>query len=164
MTPDAPTRRRAAGATTALDGILLVDKPRGISSAAAVARIKRALGSPKVGHLGTLDPFASGLLPLCIGEGTKIAPYLNVADKAYEGVVRLGISTDTLDCTGNVTATAPAPDVDDARLDAIARELRGRTTQVPPVFSALKRGGTRMYELARRGEAPELEARPVAIQ
>ena len=83
-------------------GILLLDKPTGITSARAVAVVRRALGKPKVGHLGTLDPFASGLLPLCIGEATKITPFLNTADKAYRGVIQLGLRTDTLDGTGEV--------------------------------------------------------------
>jgi tRNA pseudouridine55 synthase len=163
VTPDTQLPRRAGGAQTKLDGILLVHKPPGISSAAAVARVKRVLGGPKVGHLGTLDPFASGLLPLCIGEGTKIAPYLNVADKRYVGVVRLGIRTDTLDCTGQVIATAAVPALVAADVEPLVHDFVGPITQVPPAFSALKRGGTRMYELARKGEAPELEPRPVVI-
>jgi tRNA pseudouridine55 synthase len=147
----------------AIDGILLVDKPSGISSARAVAVAKRALGGPKVGHLGTLDPLASGLLPLCIGQGTKVAPYLNVADKAYRGVIRLGIVTDTLDVTGEIVSTADAPDPAALDLAALGAAFTGPLEQVPPAFSAIKRGGVRMYELARRGEAPVLEPRAVVI-
>jgi len=146
------------------DGILLVDKPRGISSARAVAAAKRALGGPKIGHLGTLDPLASGLLPLCVGQGTKVAPYLNVADKAYRGVVRLGVVTDTLDVTGEVLSEAVAPDPATLDLAALAEAFTGAIEQVPPAFSAIKRGGVRMYELARRGEAPALEPRAVVIR
>ncbi len=125
--------------------------------------VKRLLGGRKVGHLGTLDPFATGLLPLCVGQGTKCAPYLNVADKRYKGVVRLGVCTDTLDVTGEVVATAQPPAATDLDLAALAGPFVGKGEQVPPAFSAIKRGGTPMYELARKGEAPELEPRPVEI-
>jgi tRNA pseudouridine55 synthase len=144
-------------------GILLVDKPEGLSSAQAVAVAKRSLGGVKVGHLGTLDPFASGLLPLCIGEGTKLAPYLNEADKGYRGLLRLGISTDTLDPTGRVVAEAPVPALDQRALEMLAGELVGEILQVPPVYSAIKRDGVPMYRLAREGRAPEMEPRRVTI-
>jgi len=152
------------GRATSCDGILLVDKPAGISSARAVALVKKALGGAKVGHLGTLDPFASGLLPLCLGEGTKIAPYLNVADKAYVGTVELGVRTDTLDGTGEVIARAAVPPLASFDWSAVAAEFTGTIEQVPPAFSAIKRAGVRMYELARRGEAPDLEPRTVVIR
>jgi tRNA pseudouridine55 synthase len=129
-----------------------------------VARAKRVLAAAKVGHLGTLDPFASGLLPLCLEEGTKAAPYLNTADKGYVGVVRLGVTTDTLDITGTVTETAaPPPQLGAGEIAALASEFTGNIEQVPPSFSAIKRAGKRMYELARRGEAPALEPRSVVI-
>lgn len=144
-------------------GILLVDKPEGMSSAQVVAVVKRALGGMKVGHLGTLDPFASGLLPLCVGEGTKLAPYINEADKRYRGVIRLGVTTDTLDRTGQTVAEAPVPDVSDADLDRVARGLLGEIQQIPPMFSAIKKDGVPMYRLAREGIAQELEARRVTI-
>ena len=145
------------------DGILLLDKPEGLTSARVVAVAKRVLGGPKIGHLGTLDPFASGLLPLCVGEGTKLAPYLNEADKRYIGVLRLGVVTDTLDRTGQVIAEGPAPDVTPLALDELAREMVGDILQVPPAYSAIKRDGVPMYRLAREGRAPELDARPVRI-
>jgi len=144
-------------------GIMLVDKPEGLSSAQVVAIAKRSLGGVKVGHLGTLDPFASGLLPLCIGEGTKLAPYLNEADKCYKGVLRLGISTDTLDPTGRVIAEAPVPVLQGGDLEELARELVGEILQVPPAYSAIKRDGVPMYRLAREGRAPEIEPRRVTI-
>jgi tRNA pseudouridine55 synthase len=145
------------------NGLLLVDKPAGLSSAAVVARVRRLFGGVKAGHTGTLDPFATGLLPLCLGEGTKLATYLTDADKSYEGTIRLGVVTDTLDRTGTVTATSPVPEFGDARLEEIAQRFRGDIEQVPPSYSAIKRGGTPMYELARRGEAPELEPRAVRV-
>ena len=156
-------RSAAAGALAGTDGILLLDKPAGITSAHAVAIVKKVLRGAKVGHLGTLDPFASGLLPLCLGEGTKIAPYLNVADKTYVGTVKLGVRTDTLDCTGEVVGRSDVPPLDGIDWRALAAEFTGTIEQVPPAFSAIKRDGVRMYELARRGEAPELEPRSVTI-
>lgn len=145
------------------NGLLLVDKPAGISSAAVVARVRRVLGGVKGGHTGTLDPFATGLLPLALGEGTKLAAYLTDEDKTYEGVIRLGVTSDTHDRTGTVSAAGPLPAVDEALLEDVAREFRGPILQVPPSYSAIKKGGRPMYELARRGEAPELDPRPVRV-
>jgi tRNA pseudouridine55 synthase len=161
VTPEAT--RPPADSRARLDGILLVNKPPGISSATAVARVKRTLAADKVGHLGTLDPFAAGLLPLCLEEGTKVAPYLNTADKSYVGVVRLGVTTDTLDVTGTVVESAPPPPLETSEIEMLAREFTGAIDQVPPAFSAIKRGGRRMYELARKGTAPALEPRSVVI-
>jgi len=144
-------------------GILLVDKPEGLSSAQAVAVVKRALDGVKVGHLGTLDPFASGLLPLCVGEGTKLAPYINQSDKRYHGVIRLGVATDTLDRTGRKIAEAPVPAFSNADLDQVAESMLGSIQQVPPMFSAIKKAGVPMYRLARDGIAQELEPRSVMI-
>ncbi len=144
-------------------GILLIDKPAGLTSADVVRRVKRRLGGPRVGHLGTLDPFATGLLPLAIGEGLKVVQFLNQESKAYAGTVTLGAATDTLDSTGRVTETAAVPDDVAARLEAVAARFRGDIEQVPPMYSAIKRDGTRMYELARKGVALELEPRRVRI-
>jgi len=144
-------------------GLLLVDKPDGVTSAGVVARVRRVLGGVRAGHAGTLDPFATGLLPLCLGEGTKLATYLTDADKTYEGVIRLGIVTDTDDITGTVLQTLPVGRLAESALAALRADLSGVIDQVPPVYSAIKRGGRPMYELARRGEEVELEARPVTI-
>ncbi len=146
-----------------LDGILLIDKPAGITSAGVVREVKRRLGGPKVGHLGTLDPFATGLLPLALGEGSKIVPFLNQEGKAYTGTIVLGRETDTLDSTGKTTSTARVPPVDDSRLAVVAAGFLGEIAQVPPMFSALKRGGTPLYVLARKGVSLELEARTVVV-
>jgi len=144
-------------------GILLVDKPEGMTSAQVVAVVRRSLGRMKVGHLGTLDPFASGLLPLCVGEGTKLAPYINEADKRYRGVIRLGLATDTLDSTGQPVAETAVGDFTDAALEGVARGLLGEIRQVPPMFSAIKKGGVPMYRLAREGITQELEPRRVTV-
>lgn len=145
------------------NGLLLVDKPAGISSAAVVARVRRVLGGVKGGHTGTLDPFATGLLPLALGEGTKLAAYLTDEDKSYDGTIRLGVTSDTFDRTGTLTAAGPVPEIDEALLDQVAAGFRGPILQVPPSYSAIKKDGRPMYELARRGEAPELDPRPVRV-
>jgi tRNA pseudouridine55 synthase len=117
----------------------------------------------KTGHLGTLDPFASGVLPLCLGDGTKIAQFLNTADKEYVGVIRLGSETDTGDPTGQVTATAPVPSLHADRLTEAAQQFHGELLQTPPMYSALKHHGTPLYKLARQGIAVERTGRRVCI-
>jgi tRNA pseudouridine55 synthase len=146
-----------------LHGILLVDKPEGLTSAAVVARVKRTLRQRKVGHLGTLDPFATGLLPVCIGEGTKIAQFLGDDEKRYVGEIVLGVTTDTLDRTGTVDERRPVPRLSTARIAAVVGELRGDILQTPPMYSALKREGVPLYRLARAGQTIEREPRPVRI-
>jgi tRNA pseudouridine55 synthase len=145
-----------------MDGLLLVDKPQGMSSAEVVRRVKRRLGC-KTGHLGTLDPFASGLLPLCLGEGTKVAQFLNAADKEYTGTIRLGSATDTGDPTGVVTATAAVPELTARRLEEVAVRFCGERLQTPPMYSALKRAGTPLYKLARQGIEVDREPRRIRI-
>ena len=147
-----------------MTGVLLIDKPEGMTSAGVIRALKPRLGRIKVGHLGTLDPFASGLLPLCLGEATKVARYLLVEHKAYEGTIRLGTATDTLDRTGTPIDTAPVPAVAQAALDAVAARFTGRQQQVPPMYSALKRDGVPLYELARRGLEVERAPREVTIE
>ena len=147
-----------------MTGVLLVDKPEGTTSAGVIRALKPRLGRAKAGHLGTLDPFASGLLPLCLGEATKVARYLLVEEKAYEGTIRLGTATDTLDRTGTPIDTAPVPALAQAALDAVAARFTGRQQQVPPMYSALKRDGVPLYELARRGLEVERAPREVTIE
>lgn len=147
-----------------MNGILLIDKPEGLTSADVVRRVKRLLPrGTKVGHLGTLDPFATGLLPLCLGEGTKIAQFLNTADKRYTGVIELGRATDTGDRTGIVVREAPVPPLDSARLAEAGRRFSGDIQQRPPMYSALKKDGVPLYRLARQGVEVEREARAVRI-
>jgi len=149
----------------AIDGIVLVDKPAGVTSAEVVRRIRHRLGRPRVGHLGTLDPFATGLLPIMIGEATKLASLLHDGDKSYEGLIQLGVQTDTLDPTGTVESTAPVPRLEPDRIASVTAQFTGEIEQVPPIYSALKRGGVRLYEMARRGEDVEAPAaRTVTIK
>ncbi|HSP98774.1 MAG TPA: tRNA pseudouridine(55) synthase TruB [Candidatus Dormibacteraeota bacterium] len=148
-----------------MNGILLIDKPAGITSAEVVRRVKRLLPrGAKVGHLGTLDPFATGLLPLCLGEGTKIAQFLNTADKRYRGLIQLGSATDTGDRTGAVVHEAPVGPIDAAALAEVCRRFTGEIRQRPPMYSALKKDGVPLYRLARQGIEVEREERPVRIE
>lgn len=157
MKPSPPKKPRDL-----VDGVLLLDKPVGLSSNDALIKAKRALNAKKAGHTGTLDPFATGLLPLCFGEATKFSQDLLEADKTYETIVHLGQRTDTGDTEGEVVETR-AVDVTVAQIeDALAR-FRGPILQTPPMYSALKRGGKPLYEYARAGITLEREARPVTI-
>lgn len=146
----------------AVHGILLVDKPEGITSAEVVRRIKRKVGV-KVGHLGTLDPFATGLLPLCLGDATKVAQFLNTADKTYEGTIQLGVATDTGDRTGAVCDQQAVPAISEAALAHVVEKFSGEQTQTPPMYSAIKRAGVPLYKLAREGVEVERESRPISI-
>jgi tRNA pseudouridine55 synthase len=144
------------------NGLLLVDKPEGPSSAHVVHRAKVSLGAKKVGHLGTLDPFASGLLLLGINEGTKISDIFLRAPKSYRGVVTLGVATDSQDSTGVVVKTRPVPSLADHDLHVLEQRFSGELQQTPPMFSALKKDGVRLYKLARQGK--EVPRQPRTIQ
>jgi tRNA pseudouridine55 synthase len=135
-----------------LSGVLLVDKPAGPTSAEVVRQVKWRVKPARVGHLGTLDPFATGVLPILVGEGTKLAPFLHDGDKYYEGLIALGAETDTLDRTGAVVRTAPLPAINQATLEELAVRFSGPILQTPPIFSAIKRDGVPLYKLARRGD------------
>jgi tRNA pseudouridine55 synthase len=158
-------------------GVLVVDKPRGPTSHDVVARIRRTLGVREVGHAGTLDPMATGVLLLAVGEATKLVPWLTTQDKTYEATIALGVETDTLDADGRDVRLVPASDelraalassdprraVAPMLLAALAAE-RARISQVPPAFSAIKQGGERAYARARRGEETTLAAREVHVR
>lgn len=146
-----------------LDGIVLLDKPRGISSNQALQRARHLLRAAKGGHTGSLDPLATGLLPLCFGEATKLAGSLLGARKAYEAEARLGATTDTDDADGSVLRERPVPDLDDAAIRAALAPLTGPIRQRAPVYSALKQGGEPLYARARRGEAIEAPERSVEV-
>ena len=143
-------------------GVLLIDKPSGITSTAALARARRALQAEKGGHTGTLDPLASGLLPLCFGEATKFAADLLDADKTYAATILLGIDTDTGDAEGRAIRTRTVA-VDRTDVDRAVERFRGPIEQVPPMYSALKRDGRPLYEYARQGITVERAARAVTI-
>lgn len=145
-------------------GLLLLDKPTGLSSAQALNKVKRALGARSAGHTGTLDPLASGMLPLAFGDATRLCAYMLSADKAYRVRAQLGVRTDTLDAEGQVTATAAVDPLWTQHLEAALAPLRGQIWQVPPQFSALKRDGQPAYALARVGQTVELAARQVVVR
>ena len=152
--PKLPKRR--------LNGVLLLDKPQGLSSNTALQQARRLFAAEKAGHTGVLDPLATGLLPVCFGEATKFAQYLLDADKAYAAMLKLGEATSTGDAEGEVVATARA-DMDLAEFQAACAALTGSIRQVPPMFSALKHEGKPLYEYARKGIVIERKARDITI-
>ena len=162
-TPNSPRERRPRTVFRRLDGILLLDKPQGLSSNQALQRVRHLFRAEKGGHTGSLDPLATGLLPVCFGEATKIAGGLLGARKAYETVARLGIVTDTDDAEGQPLREQPVPALTIDAIDAALKTLTGRIRQRPPIYSALKRGGEPLYAKARRGETIEIEAREVDV-
>lgn len=146
-----------------IDGLLLLNKPAGLTSNQALQRVKRLLNAKKAGHTGSLDPAATGMLPLCFGEATKVCAFLLNADKTYRVTARLGIATDTGDADGAEIATADVPKLAADEWREILESFLGESLQVPPMYSALKKDGKRLYELARKGETVEREPRPIRI-
>lgn len=146
-----------------MHGVLVVDKPKGITSFDVVREVRRALGEKKVGHTGTLDPMATGVLPVCVGDATKISQFILESTKAYDATVKLGAVTDTLDAEGKVLETRPVPAITRELLEGALSKFRGTFQQVPPMYSAIKVGGKRLYELARAGEEIERKPREVTV-
>ncbi len=144
-------------------GVVVIDKAAGLTSFDVVARGRQALGERRIGHAGTLDPAAVGVLPLLVGEATKMMPYLVDQEKEYVATIRLGITTDTHDLEGRVVARAPVPMLDHDRVDRTCRRFVGRIRQTPPMFSAVHHAGRRLYELARQGVEVAREAREVTV-
>ena len=157
------SRRDSAPPLRDLHGILLLDKPLGLSSNQALQAARRLLRAAKGGHTGALDPLATGLLPLCFGEGTKIAGMLLGSRKAYLAECRLGVTTTTADLEGDVVDRRPVPPLDATQIEEALATLRGRITQVPPAYSALKQGGEPLYVKARRGESVDVPPREVDV-
>lgn len=155
--------RRSERMRRPVHGILLLDKPVGLSSNAALQRVKRLFAAQKAGHTGSLDPIATGMLPLCLGYATRLSQYLLDATKAYEVTFRVGVATDTGDSEG--AATAHGPDDPDAlaRIRALLPQFTGAISQVPPMYSAVRHQGARLYDLARKGIIVERKERTVTI-
>lgn len=153
-------RRRNAGRN--VTGILLLDKPPGLTSNAALQRVKHLYRAAKAGHTGSLDPLATGLLPVCLGASTKFSSFLLDADKRYRVRVLLGVSTTTADAEGEIVATAPVDGIDEARVGRVLESYLGTIDQLPPMYSAVKHAGERLYKLARKGI--EVERTPRQIQ
>jgi tRNA pseudouridine55 synthase len=148
---------------TTTNGLLLVDKPSGVTSHDVVARVRTILDEKRVGHAGTLDPMATGLLVLGVGSSTRLLRFAQGESKRYRGVVQLGVATDSLDADGAVTERRDVPSIAHDEMDAAVALLRGPQRQVPPMVSAIKVRGQRLHELARRGVHVERDAREVAI-
>lgn len=149
--------------TAPSSGILILDKVSGVTSFDAVALVRKRLGVRRIGHAGTLDPAATGVLPLLVGEATKLAPYLMDQDKEYVATVRFGVTTDTHDLAGRVLSEMPVTGLTRARLDVACRAFVGRIRQVPPMYSAVHHGGRRLYELAREGAEVDRSPRDVVV-
>lgn len=156
---DKPRRQRRN-----VSGILLLDKPSGVTSNAALQQVKRLYNAEKAGHTGSLDPLASGMLPVCLGEATKIAGFLLDADKQYRAVCRLGLTTTTGDAEGEVLEDKPVPVLSPRTVEPVLQMFRGEIRQVPPMYSALKHQGQPLYKLARRGQEVERQARTVILE
>lgn len=146
-----------------MDGILNINKPLGLTSHDVVAQVRRAAGQKRVGHAGTLDPLATGVLLVCLGRATRLVEYLMGQKKVYEATVKLGQSTATYDAEGEVTLTRPVPPLTITQLEEALNPFRGEIEQVPPMYSALKQKGQPLYKLARAGVEVERPSRPVTI-
>lgn len=151
------------GPTKEMEGVLLVDKPQGLTSHDVVYRLRRKLSMKKIGHAGTLDPMATGLLVMLIGKATRISQYLMSVDKAYEGEATLGIVTDSQDAEGEVMETRPVPELTEAKVREVMKTFMGDQYQTPPMHSAIKVDGVKLYHLARKGEEVEREPRFIRV-
>ncbi len=146
-----------------MNGILVIDKPAGPTSFEVVRRVRSLLKAEKAGHTGTLDPLATGVLPICLGAATKIAGFISEGRKSYDALIRLGIETDTLDAAGQPVAQASVPHLSAPLLEAVLAKFRGSYLQVPPMFSAIKVAGKRLHQLARAGQTIPREPRPIEV-
>ena len=146
-----------------INGILLLDKPSGITSNKALQRVRSLIKAKKGGHTGSLDPFATGMLPLCFGEATKISHYLLNEKKTYSVVVKFGVSTSTGDLDGEITGTSKIKEYSEDQWKKFLNEFKGESEQIPPMYSALRHKGKRLYELARKGEIVDRAARKIQI-
>jgi tRNA pseudouridine55 synthase len=154
-------RRRETGPV--IDGVLVIDKPAGPTSHDVVARVRRALGQKRVGHTGTLDPAATGVLVVCLGRATKLVRFLQAGRKTYAATMLLGVETDSQDADGAIVAEVDASTVDERSLCEALTGFQGDITQIPPMVSAVKVGGERLHAKARRGEVVDREPRPVTV-
>ena len=146
-----------------INGFVVIDKPAGITSHDVVSRVRRILGTRKVGHTGTLDPFATGVLPVAVNDGTKAIPFLDEGVKCYEAVMQLGVATDTLDTTGTIVRESDWLTVTQERIESLFGQFTGHLTQIPPMYSAIKCDGQPLYKLARKGQVIERKAREITV-
>jgi tRNA pseudouridine55 synthase len=146
-----------------MDGILVIDKPRGPTCQKILSVFRRAFPKEKAGYTGTLDPFATGVLPVFLGAATKLIPYINEGRKTYEALLRLGQSTETLDGTGKVTETSPVPSLDSKKVESVLNQFLGPRLQIPPRYSAVKIRGVPLYRYARKGMEVSPDPKPIEI-
>jgi len=146
-----------------MDGILNINKPKGVTSFGVVAKVRRLTGERRVGHAGTLDPQATGVLPVCLGQGTRVVEFLLGAAKSYRAQIELGVATDTYDASGKITQLGDASEVSRGQLESALNSFCGLIQQIPPMYSAVKYQGKRLYELARAGIEVERKSRPAMI-
>lgn len=149
--------------TDSINGFLVVDKPASLTSHDVVAKVRRGTGIKKIGHAGTLDPMATGVLVLCLGYATRLSEYVMASTKVYNATVKFGVETDTYDADGHVTAEHDASHLTQEHIEAILPKFRGDILQIPPMYSAIQKNGKRLYDLARAGIEVEREPRPVTI-
>jgi tRNA pseudouridine55 synthase len=147
----------------AIDGVLVIDKPAGPTSFEVVREVRSFLKVNKAGHTGTLDPMATGVLPICVGSATRVAGLISEGRKSYDAIVRLGVVTDTQDAAGNKLSESPVPTLSNLLLETTLSRFRGKLLQIPPMYSAVKIGGRRLYGLAREGKEVPREPRPVEV-
>jgi tRNA pseudouridine55 synthase len=147
-----------------VNGIAVLDKPKGVTSKKVVEEVKRIFNTKRAGHTGTLDPFATGVLPVCLGESTKVIPFLDEGFKEYKAVLRLGIETDTMDETGSIISEKNISKLTENEIGRVFLKFKGEVTQIPPMFSALKKDGVRLYKLARQGKELPRSSRTVVIE
>lgn len=146
-----------------ISGFVVVDKPAGITSHDVVSRVRRILGTRKVGHTGTLDPFATGVLPVAVNDGTKAIPFLDEGVKSYEAIMQLGVATDTLDMTGSVLREAHWLAISREQVEFVLTRFTGHLSQIPPMYSAIKCDGQPLYKLARKGQVVERKPREIVV-
>ncbi len=146
-----------------IHGIVLLDKSPGFTSNQVLQKVKRLLGARKAGHTGSLDPMATGLLPICLGEATKVSPFLLNSDKRYLFTIRLGVATATGDAEGEIVQRLPVPELTREKIEKALESFKGEIEQIPPMYSALKQGGKRLYELARQGIEVDRPPRRVTV-
>ena len=147
-----------------MNGVIVVDKPKGVTSNKILGSVKKILNLKKAGYTGTLDPFATGVLPICLNEATKLIPYLNEEYKEYIGVISLGIETDTLDETGTILKNKTVGKIEESDILTCLYSFKGSISQIPPMYSALKVNGVRLYSMARKGEVIERKPREIIIE
>ncbi len=146
-----------------MDGVIILNKPKGITSNAVVQKVRKALNIKQVGHCGTLDPLAVGVLTILVGKGTKISKYLVEHDKTYIATTKLGIKTTTADSEGEILETKPVPNLDETKIKKVLGNFIGVQMQTPPIYSAIKKDGKKLYEYARNGETVKIQPRQIEI-